>query len=161
MSGCKVCFCYILFLHFCTVLNYLLFFSESSHRPKYVAISLLNWTHLHILHNSGRPVCNLSRSESIQKCEFMIMTVIWPCKYLLTQHCACVFLQGGMKAVIWTDVFQIVVMLSGFIAVLIQGTILAGGPARVLEIANNGSRINFNEYEQYQMFRNLLNTQAN
>ncbi|KAI2661864.1 Sodium/iodide cotransporter [Labeo rohita] len=37
---------------------------------------------------------------------------------------------GGMKAVIWTDVFQIVVMLSGFIAVFIQGTILAGGPAR-------------------------------
>lgn len=71
-----------------------------------------------------------------------------------------------MKAVIWTDVFQIVVMLSGFIAVFIQGTILAGGPARVLEIANNGSRINFNEYEQYQMFRNLLlsiylNTQFN
>ncbi len=66
-----------------------------------------------------------------------------------------------MKAVIWTDVFQIVVMLSGFIAVVIQGTILVGGPARVLEIANNGSRINFNEYEQYQMFRNLLNTQAN
>uniref|UniRef100_A0A672NCN2 Solute carrier family 5 member 5 n=1 Tax=Sinocyclocheilus grahami TaxID=75366 RepID=A0A672NCN2_SINGR len=49
-------------------------------------------------------------------------------------------------AVIWTDVFQIVVMLSGFIAVLIQGTILAGGPARVLEIANNGSRINLNDF---------------
>uniref|UniRef100_A0A673M192 Solute carrier family 5 member 5 n=1 Tax=Sinocyclocheilus rhinocerous TaxID=307959 RepID=A0A673M192_9TELE len=59
--------------------------------------------------------------------------------------------QGGMKAVIWTDVFQIVVMLSGFIAVLIQGTILAGGPARVLEIANNGSRINFNDYEHYKL----------
>lgn len=91
----------------------------------------------------------------------MIMTVVWPCKYLLKQHYACVSLQGGMKAVIWTDVFQIVVMLSGFIAVFIQGTILAGGPARVLEIANNGSRINFNEYEQYEMFRNLLNTQVN
>lgn len=63
------------FLHFCTVLNYLFIFSESSHRPKYVGISLLNWTHLHILHDSGRPMCNLSRSESIQKFEFMIMTV--------------------------------------------------------------------------------------
>lgn len=52
-----------------------------------------------------------------------------------------------MKAVIWTDVFQIVVMLFGFIAVYIQGTLLAGGPARVLEIAYNGSRINFNEYK--------------
>jgi Na+/proline symporter len=50
-----------------------------------------------------------------------------------------------MKAVIWTDVFQILVMLSGFIAIFIQGTVLVGGPAMVLEIANNGSRINFNE----------------
>ncbi len=50
-----------------------------------------------------------------------------------------------MKAVIWTDVFQIIVMLSGFVAIFIYGTILVGGPALVLEIANNASRINFNE----------------
>ncbi|XP_041912315.1 sodium/iodide cotransporter isoform X1 [Alosa sapidissima] len=54
---------------------------------------------------------------------------------------------GGMKAVIWTDVFQIVVMLSGFIAIFIQGTILVGGPAKVFEIANNGSRFNFNDFD--------------
>lgn len=54
---------------------------------------------------------------------------------------------GGMKAVIWTDVFQIIVMLSGFVAIFIHGTILVGGPARVLEIANNGSRVNFNDFD--------------
>ncbi|XP_039984875.1 sodium/iodide cotransporter isoform X2 [Xiphias gladius] len=54
---------------------------------------------------------------------------------------------GGMKAVIWTDVFQIIVMLSGFVAVFIHGTVLVGGPAAVLEIAKNGSRINFNEFD--------------
>uniref|UniRef100_A0A3Q0RRQ9 Solute carrier family 5 member 5 n=1 Tax=Amphilophus citrinellus TaxID=61819 RepID=A0A3Q0RRQ9_AMPCI len=53
---------------------------------------------------------------------------------------------GGMKAVIWTDVFQIVVMLSGFVAIYVQGTILVGGPAQVLAIANNGSRINFHDF---------------
>lgn len=53
---------------------------------------------------------------------------------------------GGMKAVIWTDVFQIIVMLSGFVAIFIHGTVLVGGPARVLEIANNGSRINFDNF---------------
>ncbi|CAL8309829.1 unnamed protein product [Lota lota] len=53
---------------------------------------------------------------------------------------------GGMKAVIWTDVFQILVMLSGFLAIFIHGTVLVGGPARVLEIAYNGSRINFNDF---------------
>ncbi|KAM9763065.1 sodium/iodide cotransporter isoform 1-T3 [Menidia menidia] len=54
---------------------------------------------------------------------------------------------GGMKAVIWTDVFQILVMLSGFVAVFVHGTVLVGGPGRVLEIANNGSRINFDDFD--------------
>ncbi|XP_028259842.1 sodium/iodide cotransporter [Parambassis ranga] len=53
---------------------------------------------------------------------------------------------GGMKAVIWTDVFQIFVMLSGFVAIYIHGTVLVGGPAQVLEIAFNGSRINFHDF---------------
>ncbi|XP_054458949.1 sodium/iodide cotransporter [Anoplopoma fimbria] len=53
---------------------------------------------------------------------------------------------GGMKAVIWTDVFQIIVMLAGFMAIFIHGTVLVGGPAVVLEIAKNGSRINFNDF---------------
>ncbi|XP_029003347.1 sodium/iodide cotransporter [Betta splendens] len=54
---------------------------------------------------------------------------------------------GGIKAVIWTDVFQIIVMLSGFMAIFIHGTILVGGPALVLEIAKNGSRINFDDFD--------------
>ncbi|KAM9385790.1 sodium/iodide cotransporter [Pholidichthys leucotaenia] len=53
---------------------------------------------------------------------------------------------GGMKAVIWTDVFQIVVMLSGFVAIFIHGTVLVGGPVRVLEVASNGSRVNFDDF---------------
>lgn len=53
--------------------------------------------------------------------------------------------QGGMKAVIWTDVFQVFVMLSGFLAILVQGTLLVGGPGQVLSIAYNHSRINFGE----------------
>uniref|UniRef100_A0A8C2Z8S5 Solute carrier family 5 member 5 n=1 Tax=Cyclopterus lumpus TaxID=8103 RepID=A0A8C2Z8S5_CYCLU len=55
-------------------------------------------------------------------------------------------LYGGMKAVIWTDVFQIIVMLAGFVAIFIHGTVLIGGPAVMLEIAKNGSRINFNDF---------------
>lgn len=67
-------------------------------------------------------------------------------RYFVCASCKSVFLsQGGMKAVIWTDVFQICVMLSGFLAIYIHGTVLVGSPGRVLEIANNASRINFNE----------------
>lgn len=51
-----------------------------------------------------------------------------------------------MKAVIWTDVFQVLVMLSGFWVVLARGTVLVGGPGQVLELAKNHSRINLMEY---------------
>ncbi|XP_076860525.1 sodium/iodide cotransporter isoform X2 [Brachyhypopomus gauderio] len=53
---------------------------------------------------------------------------------------------GGLRAVVWTDVFQVAIMLSGFIVVFTYGTFLVGGPAKVLEIATNGSRINFNDF---------------
>ncbi|KAK2541887.1 Slc5a5, partial [Columba livia] len=67
---------------------------------------------------------------------------------LLSTGIICTFYTtiGGMKAVIWTDVFQVFVMLSGFIAIIIQGVLLAGGPGRVLAIATNGSRINFGDF---------------
>ncbi|NXT19432.1 SC5A5 protein, partial [Syrrhaptes paradoxus] len=66
---------------------------------------------------------------------------------LLSTGVICTFYTtiGGMKAVIWTDVFQVFVMLSGFIAVIIRGVLVVGGPARVLAIATNGSRVNFGE----------------
>uniref|UniRef100_A0A3Q3DAU9 Solute carrier family 5 member 5 n=1 Tax=Hippocampus comes TaxID=109280 RepID=A0A3Q3DAU9_HIPCM len=65
----------------------------------------------------------------------------------LSISCIIGLFQGGIKAVIWTDVFQIVVMFSGFVAIYIHGTVLVGGPAAVLEIANNGSRLNFDDFD--------------
>ncbi|KAF1441981.1 Sodium/iodide cotransporter, partial [Spheniscus demersus] len=66
---------------------------------------------------------------------------------LLSTGVICTFYTtiGGMKAVVWTDVFQVFVMLSGFIAIIIRGVLLVGGPARVLGIAANGTRLNFSE----------------
>ncbi|KAM9475852.1 sodium/iodide cotransporter isoform 1-T1 [Clarias gariepinus] len=72
---------------------------------------------------------------------------MWACLISTGLICTLYTSLGGMKAVVWTDVFQVVVMLSGFIVVYVHGTVLAGGPARVLETANNGSRINFNDFE--------------
>ncbi|NWU39553.1 SC5A5 protein, partial [Hylia prasina] len=67
---------------------------------------------------------------------------------LLSTGVICTFYTtiGGMKAVIWTDVFQVFVMLSGFVAVAIRGMQLVGGPAEVLSIAANGSRLNFADF---------------
>ncbi|XP_075857352.1 sodium/iodide cotransporter [Microcebus murinus] len=54
---------------------------------------------------------------------------------------------GGMRAVVWTDVFQVVVMLAGFWAVLARGAVLAGGPGRALRLAQNHSRVNLLDFD--------------
>ncbi|POI19499.1 hypothetical protein CIB84_016757, partial [Bambusicola thoracicus] len=68
---------------------------------------------------------------------------------LLSTGAICTFYTtiGGMKAVIWTDVFQVFVMLSGFLAVIIRGLLLVGGPSRALAIATNGSRVNLGDFD--------------
>uniref|UniRef100_A0A669BL94 Solute carrier family 5 member 5 n=1 Tax=Oreochromis niloticus TaxID=8128 RepID=A0A669BL94_ORENI len=71
---------------------------------------------------------------------------IWASLFSTGLICTLYTTLGGIKAVVWTDVFQIIVMLFGFVAIYIQGTVLVGGPAQVLRIANNGSRINFNDF---------------
>uniref|UniRef100_A0A3Q3LC19 Sodium-dependent multivitamin transporter n=1 Tax=Mastacembelus armatus TaxID=205130 RepID=A0A3Q3LC19_9TELE len=48
---------------------------------------------------------------------------------------------GGLKAVIWTDVFQTVVMFAGQLAVIVVGSSQAGGIGEVWRKAVNGSRI--------------------
>ncbi|KAH6931598.1 hypothetical protein HPB50_025666 [Hyalomma asiaticum] len=53
--------------------------------------------------------------------------------------------QGGIKAVVWTDVMQMVLMLSGLILVTVQGLIKTGGPAAVLETVNKHGLLEFFE----------------
>ena len=48
---------------------------------------------------------------------------------------------GGMKAVVWTDVFQSIVMLSGILAITIKCSVSAGGLGKVFEVGR--SRLNF------------------
>ena len=51
-----------------------------------------------------------------------------------------------MKAVIWTDVIQTVVMMFGFVAVIIQGSINQGGFGNIWRDAVDGGRIDFNQF---------------
>ncbi|XP_033076801.1 sodium-coupled monocarboxylate transporter 1 isoform X2 [Trachypithecus francoisi] len=50
---------------------------------------------------------------------------------------------GGLKAVIWTDVFQVGIMVAGFASVIIQATVIQGGISTILNDAYNGGRLNF------------------
>ncbi|XP_004454331.2 sodium-coupled monocarboxylate transporter 2 [Dasypus novemcinctus] len=54
---------------------------------------------------------------------------------------------GGLKAVVWTDAFQMIVMIVGFLTVLIQGTTHVGGLPIVLERVINGSRLNVFDFD--------------
>ncbi|XP_046352936.2 sodium-coupled monocarboxylate transporter 1-like [Haliotis rufescens] len=53
---------------------------------------------------------------------------------------------GGMKAVLWTDTLQAVVIAAGLFAVLIQGSIVMGGFQNAWDIAANRSRIYFHDF---------------
>ncbi|XP_041945428.1 sodium-coupled monocarboxylate transporter 1 isoform X1 [Alosa alosa] len=48
---------------------------------------------------------------------------------------------GGLKAVIWTDVFQMVIMLVGFVAVIARGAVLQGGLGNIWKDAGDGGRL--------------------
>ncbi|KAF1482939.1 Sodium-coupled monocarboxylate transporter 2, partial [Eudyptula minor novaehollandiae] len=54
---------------------------------------------------------------------------------------------GGLKAVVWTDAFQMTVMVAGFMTVLIRGTTLNGGSTKVWEDAYEGSRLNIFDFD--------------
>ncbi|GBN39921.1 Sodium-coupled monocarboxylate transporter 2 [Araneus ventricosus] len=53
---------------------------------------------------------------------------------------------GGMKAVLWADVFQAVLMFVCLFAVIVQGCLLLGGIGNVFEIADEGGRLFFPKF---------------
>ncbi|XP_046576988.1 sodium-dependent multivitamin transporter-like [Haliotis rubra] len=54
---------------------------------------------------------------------------------------------GGMKAVIWTDVFQCVLMFIGMIAIIIRGCEVVGGGHEVMARSVAGGRMNFFNFD--------------
>lgn len=53
------------------------------------------------------------------------------------------YFQGGIKAVVHTDAWQVMVMFISVVVVVTIGTIAIGGPAEVFEKALYGERIQF------------------
>ncbi|XP_060885764.1 sodium-coupled monocarboxylate transporter 1-like isoform X2 [Labrus mixtus] len=54
---------------------------------------------------------------------------------------------GGLKAVIWTDVFQMGIMIAGFLSVIIKAVILQGGVSTIISDAQQGGRLNFWDFD--------------
>lgn len=60
-----------------------------------------------------------------------------------------------MKAVMWTDAFQMVMMFAGLIAILVKGSIDNGGFQNIFRYLAEGQRI---EFFKYVLFTTSLNT---
>ena len=53
---------------------------------------------------------------------------------------------GGLRAVIWTDLFQALVMFVSLFFIIIKGVVDVGGFGNVWEINSNGGRLNFFDF---------------
>ncbi|KAM3858990.1 sodium-coupled monocarboxylate transporter 1 [Diretmus argenteus] len=54
---------------------------------------------------------------------------------------------GGLKAVVWTDVFQVCIMLAGFLCVIIRSVVIQGGVASIMSDSHHGGRLNFWDFD--------------
>ncbi|XP_023933015.1 sodium-coupled monocarboxylate transporter 1 isoform X2 [Lingula anatina] len=53
---------------------------------------------------------------------------------------------GGIKAVVWADVLQSLVMIGGILAIIIQGSLKVGGLEEVWNINDEGGRLDFFDF---------------
>ncbi|XP_048584947.1 sodium-coupled monocarboxylate transporter 1-like [Nematostella vectensis] len=77
---------------------------------------------------------------------------------ILTTGIVCTFYTslGGLKAVIWTDVFQSAVMVAGLILVVVVGSMNVGGIGKVWEINEEFDRLDFFDFNPDPKVRNTF-----
>lgn len=77
---------------------------------------------------------------------------------ILTTGIVCTFYTslGGLKAVIWTDVFQSLIMIAGLIVVVIVGSLEVGGFDRVWQINKDFGRLDFFNFNPDPKVRNTF-----
>ncbi|XP_076577911.1 sodium-coupled monocarboxylate transporter 1 [Chaetodon auriga] len=63
---------------------------------------------------------------------------------------------GGLKAVVWTDVFQLGVMLAGFLSVIIRAVVLQGGVLPIVSDSQQGGRLNFWDFDTNPLRRHTF-----
>ncbi|XP_048355100.1 sodium-coupled monocarboxylate transporter 1-like [Sphaerodactylus townsendi] len=63
---------------------------------------------------------------------------------------------GGLKAVVWTDVFQVGIMIAGFSAVIIRAVVVQGGIGRILNDSYHGGRLNFWDFDPNPLQRHTF-----
>ena len=65
-----------------------------------------------------------------------------------------VLIQGGLKTVVWTDLFQGLLMMTGLGIILGRGVYLAGGVSRVWEVSVATKRVEWANWDPSPFTRN-------
>ncbi|XP_058481429.1 sodium-coupled monocarboxylate transporter 1 [Solea solea] len=63
---------------------------------------------------------------------------------------------GGLKAVVWTDVFQLGVMLAGFLSVIIRSVVVQGGILPIISDSEKGGRLNVWDFDTNPLRRHTF-----
>ncbi|KAB7501630.1 Sodium-coupled monocarboxylate transporter 2, partial [Armadillidium nasatum] len=63
---------------------------------------------------------------------------------------------GGIRAIVWTDVFQLIVMMVGLTTIVTIGIIQNGGFIEMLHTASKGGRMEFFEVIQYNIYGKVI-----
>ncbi|PWA14708.1 hypothetical protein CCH79_00014369 [Gambusia affinis] len=64
--------------------------------------------------------------------------------------------EGGLKAVVWTDVIQLGVMLAGFLTVIIRSVVLQGGVINIISDSQQGGRLNLLDFDPSPLRRHTF-----
>ncbi|XP_071116553.1 sodium-coupled monocarboxylate transporter 1-like [Haliotis cracherodii] len=75
---------------------------------------------------------------------------------ILTVGLVCTFYTtiGGIKAVVWTDVFQLFIITGGLLALVVQGAMDVGGLGKMFERATLGGRMPYFDFNPDPFVRN-------
>ncbi|NWT16383.1 SC5A8 protein, partial [Vireo altiloquus] len=63
---------------------------------------------------------------------------------------------GGLKAVVWTDVFQVGIMVAGFSSVIIRAVVVQDGIGRIINDSYHGGRLNFWDFNPNPLQRHTF-----
>ncbi|XP_075013609.1 sodium-coupled monocarboxylate transporter 1 [Calonectris borealis] len=63
---------------------------------------------------------------------------------------------GGLKAVVWTDVFQVGIMVAGFSSVIIRAVVVQEGIGRIINDSYYGGRLNFWDFNPNPLQRHTF-----
>ncbi|KAB7502973.1 Sodium-coupled monocarboxylate transporter 1, partial [Armadillidium nasatum] len=106
-------------------------------------------------------IVSLSLFVNIGVCLFataIALSTVTPFGY---ETCILIMGVGGMRAVVWTDLIQFIVMMVGILIYIIAGVIQAGGLGNVISIAEKGQRLEFfnmnpSLYERHNFYNTII-----